>query len=74
MARKWHDYGMADWKIGTQVICIKDYGDMKQGDKGVVVDLRDTMWSTTWEISYKDGSKKFSTNDSRVMKEHFVII
>jgi hypothetical protein len=65
---------MAGWKIGTQVICIKDYRDMKKGDKGVVVDLRDTIWSTTWEISYRDGSKKFSTSDSRVMKEHFVII
>ena len=63
-----------DWKIGMPLICIKDYGDMKQGDKGVVVDIHDTIWSATWEISYKDGSKKFSTNSSRVMEEHFTKI
>jgi hypothetical protein len=65
---------MADWKSGVQVICIKDYSNIKQGDTGVIVSGGGAFINhETFEISCKDGSKKCSIKGYDIEK-HFVQI
>ena len=49
---------MNDWKVGLSVVCIKDYGPMKVGVQGVIVERQDTFWNISWGISFYKGSKK----------------
>ena len=72
MARKWHAYGMADWKIGAEVMCFKDYGDCKQGMKGIII-----AWEGSWHpeatISYRDGAGKVKIKKDYI-GDHFTQI
>ena len=67
-ARMWDARGMANWKTGSALICIKDYDGMKQGDKGVIVALSEGFFSNTYDISYKDGAKKCTYRGSEMDK------
>lgn len=63
-----HARGMANWKTGSALICIKDYDGMKQGDKGVIIALSEGFFSNTYDISYKDGAKKCTYRGSEMDK------
>ena len=65
---------MANYKVGTALVCIKDYGKIKQGESGAIVKEDNTVWSgSTWHLSFVEGSKKESCNQDD-MEKHFVII
>ena len=68
VAGVWQAHGMANWKTGSALICIKDYDGMKQGDKGVIVALSEGFFSNTYDISYKDGAKKCTYRGSEMDK------
>ena len=74
MAGVWHARGMANYKVGTALVCIKDYGKIKQGESGAIVKEDNTVWSgSTWHLSFVEGSKKESCKHAD-MEKHFVII
>ena len=71
-AHVWDARGMANWKIGSALMCSKDYGDCKQGMKGIIIESQGS-WTVNWVISYSDGAKKLTISDNDIGK-HFVLI
>jgi hypothetical protein len=71
-ARLWHYSGMANWKIGSALMCSKDYDGMKQGMKGIIIE-EFGMMSYNWVISYLDGAKKLTCKGDD-MDKYFVQI
>jgi hypothetical protein len=63
---------MANWKIGTALMCSKDYEVMKQGMKGIIIE-EFGMFSVNWVISFQDGAKKCSCKGED-MDKYFVQI
>lgn len=68
----WHARGMANWKIGSALMCSKDYGDCEQGMKGIITESHGS-WTVDWVISYSDGAKKLTISENDIGK-HFVQI
>jgi hypothetical protein len=63
---------MANWKIGSAVMCTKDYNDFKQGMKGVIIE-EFGMMSYNWVISFRDGAGKVTIRGED-MDKHCALI
>jgi hypothetical protein len=75
VARMWHDSGMAKYKVGTALVCTKDFGKIKQGEKGAIVkEVPYSFFSgSDWYLSFNEGKTTEICPDDK-MDPHFVII
>ena len=65
---------MADFKVGSKLMCIKDYSNsMKQGVTGVIIKENNGFLTWDYDISYLDGREKICVKGAD-MEKYFVII
>ena len=65
---------MANFKVGSALMCIKDYNNsMKQGVTGVVIKENTGFLTWDFDISYLEGREKICVKGAD-MEKYFVII